>query len=240
MTAQSRRTGQSSAGAQPNTHFNFFKCNFPAILFIKKVCLFVCLGVHGESFHTPPVSPQRDVPALRPLPSSPPQPSSAAPVTSPPPVPPTREKKAESGLAPTASSPHRDCKPHPPVSSSGLSGDPKVALAHSKAKEQADFGRNGGPPTSTPRAEVSQEKPLAISPSKSPSKSPSTCCSSSVQGSCSGQSGAEWDSGLSQSLLPDPGELEKLLEECRTTLGIAASQDGALSTAGKSHIRRDK
>lgn len=44
----------------------------------------------------------------------------------------------------------------------------------------------------------------------------------------------EWDSGLSQSLLPDSGELEKLLEECRVTLGITASQDVAPSTAGKS------
>lgn len=61
----------------------------------------------------------------------------------------------------------------------------------------------------------------------------------------SGSSGQKWrerDSGLSQSLLPDQEaggsqgeELDQLLEECRTTLGITASQDGATNTAGKSH-----
>lgn len=264
MTIQQKRTGQSPAGTQQNTHFNFFFLGsniyiyLSSILFFKnsriirkvksnecrrltsntlinippnrELNLFVCLGVHGESFYTPPVSPQSDVPALRPLQPSSPQPSSAAPVTSPPPVPLIREKKAESGIASSASSPHRDGKPPPPVNSSSFSSDPTVTLVHSKPKGQAVFGRNGGPPTTTPRAEVSQEKPLTLSPSKSPSN----CCRTSVQGSCSGQSGPEWDSGLNQSLLPDPGELEKLLEECRTTLGIAASQDVALSTAGKS------
>lgn len=202
------------------------------------MCLCVCSGVHGESFHTPPVSPHGDGPALRPLQPSSPQPSSAAPLTSPPPVPLIREKKAESGIVPSASSPRRDWKPHPPVGSASLSSEPAVTLVHSKAKGQAVFGRNGGPLTSTPRAEVSQEEPLAISPSRSPPKSPpkssSTCCSSSGQGSCSGQGGAEWDSGLSRSSLPDSGELEKLLKECKATLGITTSQDVAPSTAGKS------
>ncbi|XP_056915024.1 cytospin-A isoform X1 [Takifugu flavidus] len=176
-------------------------------------------GAHGESFHTPPVSPQSDVPALRPLHPSSPQPSSAAPVTSPPPVPLAREKKA-----PSASSPHRDWKPHPPVSPSSFSGDPTVTLVHSKVKGQAVFGRDGGPPTSTPRAEDSQEKPLSVSPSKSPPTTP-------VQGSSSGHKGTDWDSGLSQSLPPDCGELEKLLEECRATLGLTTGQDVALSAA---------
>lgn len=176
------------------------------------------------------MSPQSDVPAPRPLQPSSPQPSSAAPLTSPPPVPLIREKKAESGIVPSASGPRRDWKPHPPVTSASSSSEPAVTLVHSKAKGQAVFGRNGGPPTSTPWAEVSQEKPQTVSPSKSPPKSPTTCCSSSGQGSCSGRSGAEWDSGLSQSLLLDSGELEKLLEECKATLGITTS----LSTAGKS------
>lgn len=202
------------------------------------MCLCVCSGVHGESFHTPPVSPHGDGPALRPLQPSSPQPSSAAPLTSPPPVPLIREKKAEPDIVPSASSPRRDWKPHPPVGSASVSSEPAVTLVHSKAKGQAVFGRNGGPLTSTPRAEVSQEEPLAISPSRSPPKSPpksplkssSTCCSSSGQGSCSGQG----DSGLSRSSLPDSGELEKLLKECKATLGITTSQDVAPSTAGKS------
>lgn len=168
------------------------------------------------------MSPQSDDPALRPLHPTSPQPSSAAPVTSPPPVPLAREKKA-----PSASSPHRDWKPHPPVSPSSFSGDPTVTLVHSKVKGQAVFGRDGGPPTSTPRAEDSQEKPLTVSPSKSPPTTP-------VQGSSSGHKGTEWDSGLSQSLAPDCGELEKLLEECRGTLGLTTAQDVTLSAAGKS------
>lgn len=168
------------------------------------------------------MSPQSDVPALRPLHPTSPQPSSAAPVTSPPPVPLAREKRA-----PSASSPHRDWKPHPPVSPSSFSGDPTVTLVHSKVKGQAGFGRDGGPPTSTPRPEDSQEKPLAVSPSKSPPTTP-------VQGSSSRHKETEWDSGLSQSLPPDCGELEKLLEECRATLGLTSAQDVALSAAGKS------
>lgn len=97
------------------------------------------------------------------------------------------------------------------------------------------FGRNGGPPTSTPRTLVSQGKTAAVSPTKSPS---SICSASPVVGSSSGQNWRERDSGLSQSLLPGHDavesrseELEKLLEECRTTLGISASQDGATNTA---------
>lgn len=50
----------------------------------------------------------------------------------------------------------------------------------------------------------------------------------------------ERDSGLSQSLLgggesqSQSEDLKKLLEECKTTLGITESQDGDTSTAGKS------
>lgn len=62
-------------------------------------------------------------------------------------------------------------------------------------------------------------------------------------GSSSGQNWRERDSGLSRSFLPvhEAGdsqgeEVEKLLEDCRTTLGITASHDGATNTAGKSHM----
>lgn len=170
------------------------------------------------------MSPQSDAPALRPLHPASPQPYAAAPVTSPPPVPLARDKKLPSA---STSTPTRDWKPRPPVSPGSFSSDPTVTLVHSKVKGQADIGRNGGPPTSTPRDEVTQEKPLTIIPSQSPSPPP-------VQGSSSRQSGTEWDSGLSQSLLPDSGELEKLLEECRATLGITTSQDVTPSAAGKS------
>ncbi|XP_068578043.1 cytospin-A isoform X2 [Cebidichthys violaceus] len=100
-------------------------------------------------------------------------------------------------------------------------------------KDKLLWGGMGGPPTSTPRPLASQGKTAAISPTKSPS---ALCSASPVVGSSSGQNWRERDSGLSQSLLPaheagDSQELEKLLEECRSALGIAASQDGATNTA---------
>lgn len=104
-------------------------------------------------------------------------------------------------------------------------------------KGQVALGSNERPPTSTPRTSDSQEKTVAVTPTKCPS---SLCSTSPVVGSSSGQNWRERDSGLSQSLLPghEAGdshgeELEKLLEECRTTLGIGSTQDGAMNTTGK-------
>ncbi|XP_078134498.1 uncharacterized protein LOC144535750 [Sander vitreus] len=203
-------------------------------------------GAHGDSFHTPPASPQSDGPPLMPdvpqlLPPTSPQPSPAAPVSSPPPVPVLTSigKKVQSSTTP--SSPPPDWRPHPPVSSNSSTIGPGVSPLHNKpqsivGKEQAAFGRNGGPPTSTPRPLVSQQQTVAISPTKSPSSSWSA--SPVVVGSSSGQNWSERDSGLSQSLLPahEAGgslgeELKKLLEESSTTLGINASLDGATNTA---------
>ncbi|KAI3367852.1 hypothetical protein L3Q82_026693 [Scortum barcoo] len=207
--------------------------------------------VHGESFHTPPASPQSDVPGFPPdvphlLPPASPQPSSAAPVSSPPPVPVLTTSLKKSSSPSAASSPPPDCRPQPPVSSNSSTISPVVSPVHSKpastvVKGQTALGRNGGPPTSTPRTPVSLGKTVAISPTKSPS---SICSASPVVGSSSsGQTWRERDSGLSRSLLPihEAGdsqgeELEKLLEECRTTLGITVSQDGAMNTTGKSFI----
>lgn len=92
------------------------------------------------------------------------------------------------------------------------------------------MGKNGSPPTSTPRTPVSQGKSVALSPTKSP---PSLCSVSPVEGRCSGESWKERDSGLSQSLLQGQeagDELEKLLEESRITLGITADQDVTMNT----------
>ncbi|KAG8013590.1 hypothetical protein GBF38_022041, partial [Nibea albiflora] len=192
-------------------------------------------GVHGDTFHTPPASPQSDGPPYMPgvpqfiHPTSP-QPSSAAPASSPPPVPglASSGKKVQSATTPTTSSSPPDWRPNPPpVSSNSFTVATGVSLVHNKpgntlVKGQAALGRNGGPPTSTPR--TPQGKTVSVSPTKSPS---SPCSVSPVVGSSSGQSWRERDSGLSQSLLPghDAGdsqneELEKLLEECRTTLEI--------------------
>lgn len=87
---------------------------------------------------------------------------------------------------------------------------------------------------------MSQGKSVAVSPFKS---STSQCSASTAVVTSLGQNWKERDSGLSQSLLPghestdgQGEEVEKLLEECRTALGIAASQDKTLSTTGKSEI----
>ncbi|XP_037603438.1 cytospin-A [Sebastes umbrosus] len=206
---------------------------------------------HGDSFHTPPASPQSDGPPFMPgvpqlLHPTSPQPSPAAPVSSPPPVPvlTSSAKKAQPSTTPTtnSTSPPPLWRPHPPpVSSNSSTVGPGVSPLHNKpgsvvGKGQAALGRNGCPPTSTPRPLVSQGKTVAVSPTKSPS---SLCSASPVVGSSSGPNWGERDSGLSQSLLPahEAGdsqgeELEKLLEECRTTLGIPASQDGATDSAG--------
>ncbi|GAA6213780.1 cytospin-A-like [Lates japonicus] len=207
-------------------------------------------GVHGESFHTPPASPQGDVPALMPgVPQLHPtssQPSLAAPVSPPPPVPfitsigrKSHPSTTTSPTTPSTSSPAPDWRTHPPVSSNSSTTGPGVSPVHNKpgtgtVKGQVTLGRNGGPPTSTPRTPVSQGKTVAVSPTKSPS---SLCSASPLVGSSSGQNWRERDSGLSQSLLPghEAGdshgeELEKLLEECRTSLGITGSHDKATNT----------
>ncbi|XP_070776406.1 cytospin-A [Enoplosus armatus] len=203
-------------------------------------------GAHGDSFHTPPASPQSDGPTFIPgvpqlLHLTSPRPSPSAPVSSPPPVPvlSSSGKKVQSSTTPTTPSPPPDWRPHPPASSNSSTIGPGVSPVHSKpgstvVKGQAALGRNGGPPTSTPRSPVSQGKTVAISPAKSPS----LCSASPVVGSSLGQNWRERDSGLSQSLLPSQEagdsrgeELEMLLEEGRTALGVTASQDGAIDTA---------
>ncbi|XP_026159257.1 cytospin-A [Mastacembelus armatus] len=199
-------------------------------------------GAHGESFHTPPTSPQTEGPVFMPAvpqlhhPTSS-RPSHAAPVSPPPPVPVVTSSGKKS--LPGTSSPAPDWKPWPPVSSSSSAVGSGVSQGHSKTgttvvKEHVSLGKNGGPPTSTPRTPVSQWNTAAGSPTKCPS---SLCGASPVEGGSSGKNWGERDSGLSQSLLPghEAGdgrgeELEKLLEECRTTLGITASQDGAMDT----------
>lgn len=74
----------------------------------------------------------------------------------------------------------------------------------------------------------------------SPIKSDSSLGSVSPVASPAGLSWRERDSGLSQSTLQGHGardgqgeEMEKLVEECKTTLGVTA-QDGAVSTTGTS------
>ncbi|XP_074548906.1 uncharacterized protein LOC141807041 isoform X2 [Halichoeres trimaculatus] len=206
-------------------------------------------GAHGESFHTPPASPQSDepvsIPGVPPLfHPTPPTGAPAAPSTSPPPVPglTPSARKTQSSNNPTTTCPRPEWKPHPPlsshsttISSSGV--NPQHNNPGSTAfKREASFGKNGGPPTSTPRTPISQGKTMTVSPTRTPS---SLSSASPVVGSVSGRSWRERDSGLSQSLLPahesadsQGEELERLLEECRKALGVTASKDGATNTTG--------
>lgn len=207
----------------------------------------VFLGAQVDSFHTPPTTPQNDgavfTTSAPQLPSSP-----TISVSSLPPVPATTGKKSQHGTptTPSARSPPPDWKPCPPVSANSSTVSAGINPVNSKpagavaVSEKATVGRNGGPPTSTPRIPVTPDKSVPVSPIKSPS---SLSSASPVVGSSLGQNWRERDSGLSQSLPqcqePKDGqseELEKLLEECKLALGIPASEDGSTNTAGESEI----
>ncbi|XP_029350173.1 verprolin-like [Echeneis naucrates] len=198
-------------------------------------------GAHGDSFHTPPASPQSDVPPFMAgvpqlLHPTSPQPSLAAPVSPPPPIPAIisvgKKSQPTTPTTPSSSSPAPDWRPpNSSKSSTTVPGvGPSVSPVHNKpgtavVKGNAVAGRNGGPPTSTPRPPGAQGKTVAVSPTKSPS---SLCSASPSVGSSSGQDWRERDSGLSQSSPAhhEAGdsrgeELEKLLEECRSSLDIS-------------------
>ncbi|XP_029973590.1 cytospin-A [Salarias fasciatus] len=201
-------------------------------------------GVHAESFHTPPTSPQSIedgfLPGVPHFHSSP-----GAPVSPPPPAPGVTStgRKSHRGTptTPTPTTPPPDWRPPPPVASNTPAVGPGVSPVHGKpgnaatGRGQASSGTNGGPPTSTPRTPTPQETSDAVSPLKSPSSQ----CSASPPPPAGAlkHNWRERDSGLCQSLPPGQEskdghgeELEKLLEECRTTLGIAACQDGSINT----------
>ncbi|XP_061896513.1 cytospin-A-like isoform X3 [Entelurus aequoreus] len=185
-------------------------------------------GNHLDSFHTPPASPESDIPVLVPqlLPSTSAKVShsvSSSPLVSV--LPSSSAKRSQTSSA--ISAPEWRPAPSRLNSNSSLTG-----LAVSQVATKPDntvpvkghntVARNGGPSSSTPRT-----VPV------SPSKSPSATCSTSPVCSSSGPKWRERDSVLSQSLLqgPEAGdiqakELETLLEECRTTLGITVSQEG--------------
>ncbi|XP_071394451.1 cytospin-A isoform X1 [Centroberyx affinis] len=194
-------------------------------------------GAHVDIFHTPPTSPVSDVPSVPQLlhPTSP-QPSPAVPAPAPAPAPASTGKRSQPSTTPTTPTLPPDWKLTPPVSSSSSTIGPGLSpVRYNPApKGQAASGRNGGPPTSTPRTPVSQGKSVPVSPAKSPSSSVGSA-SPVASSSSSGPSWRERDSGLSQSPLPGHEaargeEVEKLLEECRTTLGVTASQDGTMTT----------
>ncbi|XP_027856262.1 cytospin-A isoform X2 [Xiphophorus couchianus] len=189
-------------------------------------------GAPLESFHTPPSSPQSSIPQL-PLPATSPtlSPSPAATIT--------LSGKKPHQCSPKSPIPPPDWKPPPPGGPSSSAVSPAVSPVLKKTgsilagKGQASSGRNGGLPTPTSRTSGSQVKSVAVSPIKSPS----SVCSAPPSTSSVEQSKKERNSSLNESLLPgnedkdkQSKELAKLLEECRTTLGVTDRKDGTTNT----------
>lgn len=200
-----------------------------------------------DIFHTPPTSPVSDVASVpHLLQPSPPQPSPAVTVLAPVPVLTSTAKKSQPSKTPATHTAPPDWKPPLPVTSNSSVIGPGVSPVQSNPGSpaasvgQVAIGRNGGPSTSSPRTPVSPGNSVAVSPTKSPSPQEST----SPVASSSRLSWKERDSGLSQSLLPNNEaggdsrgeEMERLLEECRTTLAITSSQDEPMTTAGMNDI----
>uniref|UniRef100_A0A3Q1CLG2 Cytospin-A n=1 Tax=Amphiprion ocellaris TaxID=80972 RepID=A0A3Q1CLG2_AMPOC len=198
-------------------------------------------AAHGDSFHTPPTTPQSDgagvMPAGLQL-----QPSPTALVSPPPPLsaitPGGKRSQHSNPTTPSTPIPPPEWRPPQPAKSSTVGSG--VSPVHNKpgstaaARGQAVLGGSGSPPTSTPRTPGSQGKSVAVKPTKSPTFQ---CNASPVVESSLRLNWRETDSGLSQSLpIPEVKdnqgeELEKLLEECRSTLGITTSQGETINTA---------
>ncbi|XP_034153097.1 cytospin-A [Esox lucius] len=99
------------------------------------------------------------------------------------------------------------------------------------------MGNNGGPSSSTPKTAGPQGRSGTISPAKGPSSLGSPIYLTD-QVSLSEQSCKEKDSGLCRSMLEGhvaadsrQNEMERLVDECRTALGLSPSQYAALSNA---------
>ncbi|XP_038864819.1 cytospin-A-like [Salvelinus namaycush] len=99
------------------------------------------------------------------------------------------------------------------------------------------MGCNGGPTRSSPRIPVPQGKSSSMSPTKTPSSLGSSLSSASPISLVSPSGQSEKDSGLSLTTLEhhgaadNQGEIERLVEECRTALGLSPSQYATLNSA---------
>ncbi|XP_041710274.2 cytospin-A-like [Coregonus clupeaformis] len=185
-------------------------------------------GPNLDVFHTPPTSPVTStLTALTQLtPSTPGQP---VPATAPAPAP----APAQSGKRLLPSLP---VSPGYSVIGPGfISLQGKTGSDAAAPEGRVVMGLNGGSNCSTPRTPVSQGNSSMISPTKSPPSLDSPLFSASPV-SPSEHSWKEKDSGLSQSMLEvhrtadNQGEMERLVEECRTALGLSPSQYAALSS----------
>lgn len=119
-------------------------------------------------------------------------------------------------------------RPHSPIQFNTNASHRKSGSA-AASKVQITSSRNGAPQTSTPKTPVPQGNSGDMGPTKS--------STSSMDGSCPDKDWNERDSGVSQSpqQAPETGDsqekdLQVLLEECRTTLGLTANQDGEINT----------
>ncbi|XP_055718783.1 cytospin-A-like [Salvelinus fontinalis] len=99
------------------------------------------------------------------------------------------------------------------------------------------MGCNGGPTRSSPRIPVPQGKSSSMSPTKTPSSLGSSLSSASPISLVIPSGQSEKDSGLSLTTLEhhgaadNQGEIERLVEECRTALGLSPSQYATLNSA---------
>ncbi|XP_070973110.1 cytospin-A-like isoform X2 [Oncorhynchus clarkii lewisi] len=99
------------------------------------------------------------------------------------------------------------------------------------------MGCNGGPTRSSPRFPVPQGKSSSMSPTKTPSFLGSSLSSASPISLVNPSGQSEKDSGLSLTTLEhhgsadNQGEIERLVEECRTALGLSPSQYATLNSA---------
>ncbi|XP_029531036.2 cytospin-A-like isoform X3 [Oncorhynchus nerka] len=183
-------------------------------------------GPNLDVFHTPPTSPVTStLPALTQItPSTPGQP---VPATATAPAPALSGKRLLPSLP---VSPGYSVIGPGLISLQGKTGSDAAA-----PERRVVMGRNGGPTCSTPRSPVSQGNSSMISPTKSLPSLDSPLFSAGPV-SPSDHSWKEKDSGLSTSMLEvrrtadNQGELERLVEECRTALGLSPSQYAALSS----------
>ncbi|XP_033844670.1 cytospin-A [Periophthalmus magnuspinnatus] len=195
-------------------------------------------GNHGstgpptESFHTPPGSPQGEDPS--PKSSAPSSPTSTSPHSSllTPLFQTHSGKKTHSAaLSSSASSPPPpppERKPNSPVQYNTSNAFHRKSGSNAGSKGQITLSRNGTPQTSTPKTPLPQGDSGDHGPTKSPS--------SPVETDFPEKAWKERDSGVSQSpqQVTEIGDRQEddlwvLLEECRTTLGLATDQDGAIS-----------
>lgn len=187
------------------------------------------VGPHADSFHTPPGSPQSEGPSLT---SSASYSSSSSTIPLSSSVPPLLHTTGGKKALPTPISanspplpPNR--KPHSPVHfTSHASSTHRKTGSTTGTKGQLSLWTNGTPQTSTPKTTGNGED---LSSTKSPS--------SSVEGCSPNKTWKERDSGVSQSpqQSQEAGDrqdedLQMLLDECRTTLGITSEEDGLANT----------